>query len=376
LTEFVPDSLNATVIATCRSSADIPSGWSSIAVGRMTEDESNDMVARTMPKLSPKDVSQLAASCQGYPLAIKYACTLLRYGTLTVPEFIEVFHANRRDFIVRASSDRGELLTEVMRSLAGLVRVRSDSAAHLLECIGAIARLGGDSVDLPHEFLSGCLSTLKGENPADRTLTVSYLSALQILREFGFIEREELGCIQTHPLIAEVLASMAEENFADIAACLMETYAALLPPGLESSPYGSLRYRSYSEAVIRRMGHELAKKIAYMHINRVMARAANVVPFDENNYPSFLTIAQIRNFLEGAIEDHRRDPKITWRTGRLAYNLIAGKGARLEFLLEEDQLISSLQRFIPPLSALRERFARELELQEDSQNSWTLYYGP
>lgn len=228
LLNVVPSSLHSTVIATCRTSTRLPDEWSVINVGRMTEDESCDMIAKVLPHLHRHEVRDLAAQLHGYALVTKYVCLLLEHGHLSATDFIREFGRSRSRFLTKVPSGREELLGDVLKRVREQVRHRSTDADFLLSCLGTIKDICGSGPDVSHNYLSACLQISHGTIPSLGKITLEYIIAFRMLQDFGFVERENLGCIETHPLISELLADLAEDNWADAydyAIIREETYA-------------------------------------------------------------------------------------------------------------------------------------------------------
>lgn len=353
LAGLVPEALRATVIATCRTSTHVPRGWAVVDVGRMASVESRDMILRALPNLSQRDADELASCFHGHALVTKYACTLLEHVPTPVGAFVAKFADSRGDFVSGTPSDDGVVLADILKTVLSLVSDRNGDAAAILDMVGVIAELCGYG-GLPHDYVAKCLATAHGRNSRSADCTdLGYLAAVKTIHEFRFIEREEMGCFYVHPLVADVLAGLVRNRLPETLPAMVIAYAQVLPPGRRSGRGGWWEYRTYSEAVTRVMGHLMVKRIAYIHIDRIMARAYTVIPPREARefHDEF-----VKNSLREAESRHAGNPQLTWRLGRTAYNLIEGHGSRLDFLLRESQLVGWPRP--PSLEELRTKFTQ------------------
>ncbi|WKX09976.1 ATP-binding protein [Streptomyces sp. NL15-2K] len=325
LLNIVPSSLHSTVIATCRTSTRLPEGWSVINVGRMTEDESCDMIARALPDLRQHEVRDLAVHLHGYALVTKYSCLLLEHGHLSVLDFIREFGRSRSGFLAKVPSGREELLGDVLKRVREQVRHRSIDADFLLSCLGTIKDICGTAADVPHNYLSACLQIAHGVRPNRDGTTFEYAIALRTLQDFGFLERENLGCFQTHPLISELMVTLAEDSFAKTCPILMRAHASSLPEGTLSSRGMWFKKKSYSDALASVIGHSATKELAYLYLDQTLTRFG----LNQKN----LTWLK-----------KRKRPKIDWGDGRMAWNLIEGPGKPLRLILWEDEVIGGRRK--------------------------------
>lgn len=79
LARLVPPATRSRVIATGRVRGELSLGECRfITVGRMDDREAERMIRGRLPRLSRRQVADLDAELEGYPLVIRYACKLLR----------------------------------------------------------------------------------------------------------------------------------------------------------------------------------------------------------------------------------------------------------------------------------------------------------
>jgi hypothetical protein len=117
LVGIIPQSTQATVIATCRHKGDLLSERASfMKVSKMNSDEAMRMIQKRLPESNHDEVQQLAKSLDNYPLAVRYACSLIHEQSLPVGDFcrdiaLELAETARHIH----TSDRSTLLAVVGR---------------------------------------------------------------------------------------------------------------------------------------------------------------------------------------------------------------------------------------------------------------------
>lgn len=118
LKDFVPPNTTTVVIATSRTSGKKSPSWcQEIRVGRMTLNESTELVKRIAPSLAGADGGYLVASLHCYPLALSVACGMVIATGVEVEDLCRSLRANPGAVETTAEEQLGVLLGQTVDEL-------------------------------------------------------------------------------------------------------------------------------------------------------------------------------------------------------------------------------------------------------------------
>lgn len=206
LVQVLPTNTRSVVVACCTSEGVAePSRFNVMRVKELALSEAKCMISLRLPKLDDPDVTKLAAALDGYPLAIRFACGLVKQG-VSVADFIDDLETSA-DTIGHAAGEGGTKLAAVLSRLVERVRDRDELAFDVLMSLVFLSEISLPSSDFVRQYL----------HAADPSISrVRASLALQTLIQSALVEMDESvrPPLSMHGVVKKVLRSV-QESFAD-----------------------------------------------------------------------------------------------------------------------------------------------------------------
>jgi ATPase family associated with various cellular activities (AAA) len=210
------------VVATCRVRSEAIPGARFIAVGTMSSGEAETLIRSGVNHLSQEEAAYLAARLDGYPLAIRFACRILRSRTTGVEEFCRAIKADVHELAGRARNDQSATIEALIVWMIALVRERDELAFELLQVICLVRT----KVAIEDRFLRQFAQWSRSPGSATGAIIrrpfspLGYSEAVAVLLDFGIVDqivdehddRPPDFYYTMHSLVRAVLRSLFNET--------------------------------------------------------------------------------------------------------------------------------------------------------------------
>lgn len=212
----------ARVIATCRVRGERRlDSCRFITVGRMADSEAEQMIRDRLPRLSRRQAAYLASELEGYPLVIRYACTLLRNQDVGLDEFCQQIRADAAEIARQARTEEGSTLLAVLRRLVAQIQKRDEYAFELLAFISLIRSTSTIDARVLRHYGEWVWERedLRRHEPSSTFSPLAYAQAIATLRDFAVIDQvlastvwspagQRTETYSVHPLSQQILRTV------------------------------------------------------------------------------------------------------------------------------------------------------------------------
>ncbi len=209
LANLLPATCISTVIATCITEGAAPPPLCRLVpVRHMLPSEAAELVTQYLPTVQGEAVSLLVSTLHGYPLALVYACAVIKRGRVSVEQFCADMKDSVASLDIHARAD-GQRLSTVLAQIANMIEKQDRLAFDLLACLSTTGGISGATL---HAFLFHYL----GINYNPYITKTRYEEALEVLWRASLVEYSNEHHIALHPHAWKILRVLFRYSVLDI----------------------------------------------------------------------------------------------------------------------------------------------------------------
>lgn len=206
---LLPPNPNSFVVLTSRTEGGgSQSGFHILPVESFTAEQSAQLVAVLAPGLSPDHVAHLGAFFHGHPLALSYACRIVKEHKRSVRDFCDEVADDRETLAESVHTEEGRTLYAVLQILLDMLAVENAQARILLDVSCFLERRPW----IHRDFLERYLSVHSGTAIS----RASFTHALEALRRYALVDFQDESRLTVHPMTQEILRALLIQNLPDV----------------------------------------------------------------------------------------------------------------------------------------------------------------